>query len=361
MKREERAILNGLKKNVNEKTINVEIPVTYSNEFQEAAHKVLTIEKGFFASCIYWNDIAKAYAVHYIPAEGLEEYQEKRRAQESQTIETVKESLRVSDYTWTGRKKADLEKNQAEAEKEEGESMNTETKNTEAKKTGYNFEKYNSNVREFLLSKRMAFHAPRGNAKTGEIPAWNLLPGTSCPSWAKHHCFTEGCYALKNALRAGYTIENNSTFKAWAENTALAFYDLERLENELEKYFSSMAAPRFFRIHGSGEFFSEAYAAMWYRIAQRHPETRFLAFTKAWPIVRKVPFYTLENFELVLSGWTGIAIPEDLRAWYRCAWCMDGIETRIPADALECPGSCESCGMCWNLSRLGKDTYFHKH
>lgn len=252
-----------------------------------------------------------------------------------------------------------------ETEKEEGETMeeikSTETKSTEAKKTGYNFEKYNSNIREFLLSKRMAFHAPRGNAKTGEIPAWNLLPGTSCPSWAKHHCFTEGCYALKNALRAGYTIEKNSTLKAWAENTALAFYDLERLENELERYFSSMAAPRFFRIHGSGEFFSEAYAAMWYRIAQRHPETRFLAFSKAWPIIRKVHFYELDNFELVLSGWTGIEIPEDLRAWYRCAWCMDGIETRIPADALECPGSCESCGMCWNLSKLGKDTYFHKH
>jgi hypothetical protein len=119
--------------------------------------------------------------------------------------------------------------------------------------------------------------------------------------------------------------------------------------------------PRFFRVHSSGDFFSVAYAEMWVRIAEACPNTRFLAFTKQFSIVRKVDFQSVANFELVLSGWTGVEIPEDLRQIYHCAWCDDGIETRIPENAIECPGNCDSCGMCWRLSQLKLDTYFHKH
>src|ERR1035437_875610 len=34
-------------------------------------------------------------------------------------------------------------------------------------------------------------------------------------------------------------------------------------------------------------------------------------------------------------------------------------ETRVPADAIACPGNCESCGMCYELERLGHDVVFH--
>lgn len=190
----------------------------------------------------------------------------------------------------------------------------------------YDFARYERNAKNYIAAhmNEYNFHAPRGNKKTGEIPAFNVLPGITCTRESCQHCYKEGCYAIKNGLRAGYTIEKSTILKSWVENTINAFYHLEKLEEDLNKYFSSMAAPRFFRIHSSGEFFSIKYAEMWFRIAKNNPNTHFLAFTKNWRVIREIPFHTLPNVEIVLSGWTGIVIPEDLRAHYHCAWCDDG-------------------------------------
>jgi len=201
-----------------------------------------------------------------------------------------------------------------------------------------------------------------GNSKLGTIPSFSLLPGVTCSGTACAHCLREGCYAAKNALCHGYNPEHNNCLAAWARNTAVAKTDLSRLEAELMAYFGTMAAPRFFRIHVSGDFFSAEYAEMWRRVIKANPGTRFLFFTKQFDILRAVPFIGIDNCAPVLSGWTGCPVPDDLiRAGYRVAWCDDGQETRIPADAVECPGNCETCGMCWNLYRLQRDTYFHKH
>ena len=40
---------------------------------------------------------------------------------------------------------------------------------------------------------------------------------------------------------------------------------------------------------------------------------------------------------------------------------QDGTETRVPEDAIRCPGNCETCGLCYELPRLGRDVVFHKH
>lgn len=235
------------------------------------------------------------------------------------------------------------------------------TKKT-TKKTGYDIGRMFETARQAIAEDRSEYHGPRGNTKTGEsIPCWNLCPGITCSPEACAHRLQEGCYALKNMLCHGYDIDKNAVLRAWVENTALAMNHLDQLEAILDEYFSSMGAPRFFRIHSAGDFFSIEYGAMWYRIAQRHPETMFLAFTKQWDVARAVPFDDLPNFSLVLSGWTGVQIPEDLRARYRCAWCYDGQEDRIPEDAIECPGNCDTCGLCWKLREIGRDTKFHKH
>ncbi len=230
------------------------------------------------------------------------------------------------------------------------------------KKTSYDF---NAIFDAFIESIRkghdaITVHMPRANRKTGSIPAFNLLPMVACSAEACAHCGKEGCYAVKNVLQHGYNLEKNNCLKAWAENTVYALRYVSELEKFLDTWLTKNK-PLFFRIHASGDFKTVRYARMWYRLAEKHQGTKFLAFTKEWTIVRQVPFYELSNFSLVLSGWTGIAIPEDLRKFYRCAWCNDGEETRIPSDAMECPGSCEGCGLCWNLKEIGKDTYFHKH
>ena len=226
----------------------------------------------------------------------------------------------------------------------------------------YKFSKLSESCNAVSVRKDYSLHISTSNSKLGIIPSFNLLPGITCSPESCRHCLLEGCYAVKNAFRCGYNVDKNTTLHAWADNTALALHDMCRLESELIEYFKGIRyTVKLFRIHSSGDFFSVDYAMLWYRIAKRFPEIRFLAFTKQWEIVRSIPFHELANFSLVLSGWTGISIPEDLREFYRCAWCDDGTETRIPDNAMLCPGSCESCGMCWYLKELNRDTKFIKH
>lgn len=227
--------------------------------------------------------------------------------------------------------------------------------NAATNKTGYDVSKLSDAMRIREASGEVTFHAPRGNDKTGIIPCWNLLPVVSCAG------LCPGCYAVKNVFRCGYDVNKSSVLKAWTDNTILAKTDLEGLYEKLDEYFSSMAAPRYFRIHASGDFFSKAYAYMWFRIAQNHPETRFLAFTKQFNNVRGIPFHKLDNFSLVLSAWPGKPIPEDLMELYSVAWMQDGTEDRVPEKVFECPGNCQTCGACWTLAKEGRDVCFHKH
>ena len=217
------------------------------------------------------------------------------------------------------------------------------------------------NIAEVAIAEdRSGFHEPRTNSKLKKIPAWNLLPGVTCSGEACAHCMQDGCYAVKNCLCHGYDLEANNCLRAWTENTVLAKNHLFGLELLLDNWLTA-TRPELFRIHSSGDFFSVEYARMWRRLAVKHPETRFLAFTKQFDVVRHVYFWKVSNFELVLSGWTGVKVPEDLRKHYRVAWCDDGTEDRIPADAIHCPGDCNACQACWYLSEIGKDTYFTKH
>lgn len=208
------------------------------------------------------------------------------------------------------------------------------------------------------------FHISAGNTKTGAIHAWSLLPVVTCNG---HKC--PGCYAVKNCLCHGYDVEKNNCLKAWAENTKFVF-DCEKtgdytpfIDAMIDYFTPEINRPRFFRVHVSGDFFSKNYAAAWATIAGLFPDVRFLAFTKCYSNVEKVVFPA--NFQVVLSGWPGVDIPETLSGRLPIAFLdvpgyADYLDARR-ADALECPGNCITCGMCWNLSRTGHDVKFHKH
>lgn len=102
MKREERTLLNQLRKSVTTSTINVEIPVSYTHEGRQALHELLSVEKGMCALCIYWNDVLGEYCVHYEPIEMDSTATATKRDQETRDIDEVTAELPRRDYTWNG-------------------------------------------------------------------------------------------------------------------------------------------------------------------------------------------------------------------------------------------------------------------
>lgn len=192
-----------------------------------------------------------------------------------------------------------------------------------------------------------------GNSKLGPIANYSNTPGVNCSEEACRTCYKEGCYA-RDCYRMYPSVR-----KAWDFNSRNARTNLEDVEAELNDYFSGLNAPRFFRIHVGGDFFSKAYAEMWARVATNAPHTMFLAFTKQWDAVKDVEFP--ENFSLILSAWEGTEIPDELIKKYPVAKVIDEND-ETPDDCILCPGYCTTCGMCWDgLRKTGMNVCFHKH
>lgn len=191
-------------------------------------------------------------------------------------------------------------------------------------------------------------HISDGNMKMGNLPSWSLPSGKTCSAAACKTCYNEGCYARK--MERIYP----SVRKAYADNLQACQEDLQGVEDALDRYFSSMTAPKYFRIHVSGDFYSREYFNMWIRIIATHPDTKFMAFTKQFDVVANQPIP--KNFALIRSAWPGLELPE---LGLPTAWMNDGRDDRIPRNAIACPGNCATCGRCWALD--GNDVVFDKH
>jgi hypothetical protein len=191
----------------------------------------------------------------------------------------------------------------------------------------------------------------QGNRKLGCVMNISMTPGRSCPQGVP--CSSQ-CYALK-ALRL-----YPATRKAWRRNELIA-------RHEPESYFSQIAAqvaqakPRLFRWHVAGDILGSSYLRGMCQIAAANPATHFLAFSKAFEIVNRYEDHMVipSNLVIVFSAWPGMSFSNP--HGHRVAWMQDGTETRVPEDAIRCPGNCESCGMCYELERLGRDVVFFRH
>ena len=191
-----------------------------------------------------------------------------------------------------------------------------------------------------------------GNRKLGCVMNVSTTPGRCCPKGIP--CASDGCYANKLIRRF------SSTREAWRRNEDLA-------KNHPDSYFMQIAAkvakaqPRLFRWHVAGDILNGDYLGGMCNIAAANPDTHFLAFTKAFDIVNRyedreaIP----GNLVLIYSAWPGLSFSNT--HGHRIAWMQNGSETRVPADAIECPGNCESCGLCYELPKLGRDVVFYKH
>ena len=191
-----------------------------------------------------------------------------------------------------------------------------------------------------------------GNSKIGAAANISLLPGASCPKGVP--CLKD-CYDRKacRLYPPARTVREDNT--AAAKRPAQFMRGVGR---QLAAAEERGKLPRFFRWHVGGDFPSLSYMRRAIALAAKFPAVKFLAFTKRYDWASRIGDLP-PNFSLILSAWPGYAMSNP--RGYRIAWMQDGTETRVPDDALECPGLCESCGMCWSLESVGRDVVFHKH
>jgi hypothetical protein len=184
-----------------------------------------------------------------------------------------------------------------------------------------------------------------GNSKTGKIPSISLPPGVSCTACARRTCFLEGCYAVNLARYPAVRA-------AWARNWEVYRTDPSDFFAQIDAYLTAKR-PKYFRWHISGDIPTAQYFAEMLALALDHPNTKFLVFTKT------AHRSDVPNLRLVSSRWPGDKDPKGNppAAWMRDAKHPD---PRIPHDARECPGNCETCGACWAL-RDGEAVVFDKH
>lgn len=188
----------------------------------------------------------------------------------------------------------------------------------------------------------------KGNSKIGKVPNVSLLP---CKDCGNVPCKSQ-CYAAK-ALN--YSPDAR---RAWSHNSRQARNNPTAYFNALADYLAKHN-PAWFRWHVAGDILGQDYLNRMIKIARQFPGTRFLAFTK----MHNLDYSDLPaNLVIVASMWPTWGNPDAVRSsGLPIAWMQDGTETRIPVDAIECPGSCENCMMCWNLPKLQKEVYFRKH
>jgi hypothetical protein len=131
----------------------------------------------------------------------------------------------------------------------------------------------------------------KGNSKLKEagmlmfnLPATKQVCGKIC----------KGCYAIKEQTRfPGVLIAREGRF-----TEAVKSDFVEKMQAELDK---KRKRPKYFRIHASGEFFSQEYVNDWQAIAEQNPDIIFYAYTKRCSEYDFTQISALENFILIDS------------------------------------------------------------
>ena len=200
----------------------------------------------------------------------------------------------------------------------------------------------------------------KGNSKLQGINNFSLPPVKSCPNCS--FCFqtltnSQGkkikleCYAMK----AYKSKVRQNVRKAWDKNFNIAQENLEKFYDDMVEFLKH-TRKTIFRIHVSGDFFSQAYLEKWFEIIRLFPNIRFLTFTKAFSLdFSNKPI----NLIVYASIMPNMAIPLDFINRFNTlqAFC-DIPENYNPTIATKCPGSCAKCQFCWSSQ---KNVFFAVH
>lgn len=196
----------------------------------------------------------------------------------------------------------------------------------------------------------------KGNTKLGKILNISLPPIKTC---RKNAPCAGGCYANNHAYRLypGVRAAWDGNLKVYKAMPDWYFHQIY-LAVQRHKTF------KLCRWHVGGDIPDFDYLVGMVTVAEALPDVLFLCFTKQYEIVeeyetfRKFP----KNLNVVFSAWPGLELPKGASKRRPIAWMRDcrGPDPRIPAKALECPGTCDKCGICFRL-KPGQSSVFDKH
>lgn len=117
------------------------------------------------------------------------------------------------------------------------------------------------------------------------LPVSHEICGRQCP----------GCYALKAQIRFPKTV------LPYREARYIASQQSDFAQQIIVELTTTRRSARAVRIHGSGEFYSQAYIDKWQTIATALPNFTFYAYTKRIKQFNFVPLMTLPNVVIIDS------------------------------------------------------------
>lgn len=200
-------------------------------------------------------------------------------------------------------------------------------------------------------------HISTTNTKLGtSIPTVNLPPILTCRSDAP--C-KKDCYACKGRFHFPSVIKSLQNNLNTFLNDPAVFFGVIDLHLQAVPY-------KYFRWFSAGDIVNERFFDGMVEIAIKHPDTKFLCFTKRYEIVNRYLDVTDElpaNLIVVFSNWGDFRCenPYNLpTSWVE----LKKVECEIPEDARVCNGYCGTCVntgcSCWDL-KTGESVRFKQH
>ena len=188
------------------------------------------------------------------------------------------------------------------------------------------------------------------NRKLGpKVATVSLPPVKACGNCdaCRTDCYAKKRYRQYPSVKAAW----DRNLRLWTKNRYLY---LSQIHDYLED-----KKPARFRWHTSGDILSQGYLNGMIDIATAFPKTNFLVYTKMYWL--NYPDLIPDNLCIVFSVWPGLKLGKQA-VRFPLAFMLDknNPDSRIPATAIPCSGSCDTCERCWHL-KPGDAVVFHKH
>lgn len=203
----------------------------------------------------------------------------------------------------------------------------------------------------------------KGNSKVGNIPSFSLPALTTCPGksdWCSSNCYANKISRIYTNVRNSYT--NNFESAEDTDFTSL-------MDTEIKKL--SKKKINTFRIHVSGDMYSNEYIDKWISLIKANPSMTFYSYTRSWResslLDKLTELKNLNNMTLFASVDNDLqaSIPMLKKEW-RIAYAADTMPTSPTEKYVFCPeqagkkDSCEQCTLCFNIN-TSVNIYFETH